>query len=1166
MNICTIIAKNYVAAARVLAESFREHNPDGTCSVLVIDQHEGYIDPASEPFELITIPQLEIERFERMATLYTVLELATAVKPWLLRYLLGKGGAERVVYLDPDIQIYDSLAELDRLLGEHHVVLNPHLTHAMPRDGLRPSETDILIAGAYNLGFMGLAAGPQTDEMLDWWSERLETDCVVAPERGLFVDQRWMDFAPGLIPDLHVLRDPGYNVAYWNLPTRTVRREGDRYTADGCPLRFFHFSGYDPERPDELSRHQNRILLSGEPVLRELCDAYRAGLFAHGHTEASGWSYDYERVANGLRIDATARAVYRRALAQGELTRSPFQPRGAREFHAYLTAAGSVGAHAGINRYLEELWRSRPDLQPAFPDLDGPDGARFLAWAQVSGRVEVPIPAQLLPRSENGAVAAPSGVNVVGYFNAVLGVGEHARQLVAALGTQHIAAAPIALRAARSREQERGPEEQPPRYAVNLVCVNADVFPAFATDVGPSFFDGRYTIGYWAWEVNKFPERFAGAFAHVDEVWCGSAHTADALMAVSPVPVVRLPQPISVAEVEPTSREALGLPEDFLFLFSFDYNSIFERKNPLGAITAFTQAFAPGEGASLVVKCISAEYHPSEHERVLAAAAEHPHVHVREEYLSATERDQLMAACDSYVSLHRAEGFGYTLAEAMWLGKPVIATAYSGNLDYMTQANSYLVDYRLARVGEGRDPYPADAEWAEPDLDGAASAMREVFEHPEQARARGERASAEIRRSHSPEATGRVVAARLAHIAAGFALGHARLPSLVDTTGLSRRVETGPVLPKRSRFGAPQRAARKAVLRVMKPFTAHEQMVDRELVGKLSTLDQKVGALANTLGDSRGKIEWLESEAVNRLDDLTAQVDELRAGQREATQFLASFGLIGRSSEQEALALSDYPSAPEQPWSPEWVEAQRDYVVRALDDPLLLMRFKRRQPLPPGFGVGYDERVIEFPWVFTRDVSGRMLDAGSTLNHAHVLARIRPRLDELHIVTLTPEDEAYPFLDVSYLYEDLRSLPVADGTYDCAVSISTLEHVGMDTTHFGLTASKAQDPDTELARALAELRRVLRPGGTLYVTVPFGVSEDFGWMRQFDSDSLERLIGAFAPTHVERTFYRYEDSGWQRSEPEQAATARYRDHLANPEPAPDRAVASRAVACLELRK
>src|SRR3954467_2241098 len=266
MDICTIIASNYAPFARVLAESFREHQPESRCFVLVIDDHRGRIDPEEEPYELVTPADLDIEHFDRMAALYSVLELSTAVKPWLLRYLLNVRGCETLAYLDPDIQVFDRLDEIEARLHEHHLVVTPHLTAPMPRDGLKPSETDILIAGAYNLGFVALTPGPDTDELLDWWSERLKTDCIVAPERGFFVDQRWMDFAPGLVPSFYVLRDPGYNVAYWNLPSRQVRRDGERFTVDGRPLRFFHFSGFDPDRPDKLSKHQDRIDLAREPA------------------------------------------------------------------------------------------------------------------------------------------------------------------------------------------------------------------------------------------------------------------------------------------------------------------------------------------------------------------------------------------------------------------------------------------------------------------------------------------------------------------------------------------------------------------------------------------------------------------------------------------------------------------------------------------------------------------------------------------------------------------------------------------------------------------------------------------------------------------------------------------------------------------------------------
>jgi len=1203
VDVCTIIAKNYVAHARVLARSFRAHHPDARVWVLVIDEHEGFIDPAEEPFELVTVDQLDLDDFDRMAALYTVLELSTAVKPWLLRHLMEARGLGRIVYLDPDIQVYDDLGELDHLLDEHAMVVTPHLTGPMPRDGKRPSETDILIAGSYNLGFLGLHWNADTEHLIEWWSERLARDCIVAPERGYFVDQRWIDFAPGLVPSFHVLRDPGYNVAYWNLPARRVERAAGGYTADGRPLRFFHYSGYDPREPHSLSKHQSRTDLGAHPVVRELCNAYGRELEANGFHDAVGWEYSYNRLPNGLALDAAVRETYRQAELDGAVTESVWEPDGAEAFTRLLAEPAPVGGSSGVTRYLAKLRDTRPDLKAAFPNLAGPDAGRLVAWANASGHA-LPAPGD---RSANGGPPESDGgpklgVNIAGYFESVLGVGEAARQVVRALEHRGVDLTTVGLVASRSEQSESFTHrEGEPEHPVNLVCVNADVFEAFAWDVGTDFFRDRYTIGLWWWEVERFPERWMGAFRHVDEVWVGTRHIADALEAVAPVPVVRVPIPAVEPAPAELTRAELGLPEGFLFLFSFDYESIFNRKNPLGTIEAFTRAFEPGSGAKLVLKSINHDHHAAEHEQLLAAAAGHPDVVVLDRYVAREEKDAITAACDAYVSLHRSEGLGFTLVEAMALGKPVIATRYSGNLDYMTPSNSYLVDCELVPIGAGSDPYPADARWAEPDLDHAAKLMRGVFEDQDGARRVGERGREELSESHSLAAAGAAMAARLeraASLHSRVAASAGSMP-LTDLEAISRRVRAGAEgwqtpFPRLRRL---RQRMRNAVLRMVRPYAAHERQVDEEILRAMSVLDEAIRSLAedmlavqelrqrvttietdpgpaNQIADLEATIEALRADIAHgaqggaareaRIDDLAGQVDDLRAATAENSRFVEAFGLspAGIGTRREAGPL---PEAPREPWSEEYVAAHRDFIVQVLDDPQALMMFKTAGPLPDSYGIRFDERVVEFPWLFSRDLHGRVLDAGSTLNHAHTVARIRPRVTDLHVVTLEPEPEAYPFLDVSYLYEDIRDLPMRDGEYDAIVSLSTLEHVGLDNTQYGHRAAPAADPDREVARAMAELRRVLRPGGVLYMSVPYGRPDNFGWVRVFDAAGLAHLIEAFGPADAATEFFVYGEGGWRRAEADDAAGRVYRDHYSSEEPAPDGAVASRAVACVELR-
>jgi glycosyltransferase involved in cell wall biosynthesis/SAM-dependent methyltransferase len=859
MNICTIIAKNYVAHARVLAESFLEHHPEQTCYVLVIDDTDGYIEAASEPFELVTPAQLDIDDYEHMAAIYDVLELSTAVKPWLLRHLLEERGLERIAYLDPDIRVYDRLDEVERLTREHGLVLIPHITSPLPRDGKRPSEADILISGTYNLGFISLERGARTERLLGWWSERLRTDCVVAPDAGYFVDQRWMDFVHGVMPDFYVLRDPAYNVAYWNLHGRDLTYHKGRYYVDGRPLRFFHFSGFDPDHRKRLSKHQTRIDIRRGSALARACNAYAEELLANGYKRAKNWPYSYGVLPNGVKLDSGMHRLYRKGEDEGAPRESIFTQRGADRFVAWLNEPAPVGGEHGVTRYLYEIYSGRPDLRQTFPNLDGPDAMRLIEWHRVHGQVKLPYPvhpsAEQDGHDEPQTPDSPVGVNVAGYFRAELGVGETARQVVAALESADIPVATVGLSASASRqEHEYETDTIRPTFPVNLICVNADMLPTFADQAGPGFFFDRYSIGLWWWEINEFPERFFRSFEPLDEVWVGSHFVADAISAVSPVPVVKMTMPVSMPETEEFDRGELGLPQGFVFLFVFDYHSVFERKNPLALVDAFEQAFPQGSGASLVLKSINGEHYPKEHGRLIEASRDRRDIHVIDRYLTAAEKNAMFAGCDCYVSLHRSEGFGNTLAEAMYLGKPVIATGYSGNMEFMTPQNSYPVDFTLRPVGDEAGPYPAAGEWAEPDVGHAARLMRHVFEDQREAGERGRQASEDIRRNHSAEVAGRAMAARIRRVRARRGTepdeGGPRVhPSAgLDTNPLTHRIATTPQpATSGSTLGRVLAPFRRVLLKLMWPFALQQRMVNEELLATTKEADQNLRAVVNQL-------------------------------------------------------------------------------------------------------------------------------------------------------------------------------------------------------------------------------------------------------------------------------------------------------------------------------
>lgn len=309
-------------------------------------------------------------------------------------------------------------------------------------------------------------------------------------------------------------------------------------------------------------------------------------------------------------------------------------------------------------------------------------------------------------------------------------------------------------------------------YAVNLLNYNLHIFDTMSDERLAELTQGKYTIGNWVWEMPQIPDSWLRHFDRINEAWVPSSFTQGIFQRHTNLPTYVMHHPIDVPTSPNPSRAEFGLPEHRqVFLFTFSVGSGDGRKNPWGVINAFERAFGRSEAADaplLVLKCQHSADYPD-----LMQALHQRMTDVNGLLLDASyprpQFNDLLACSDVYVSLHRAEGFGLGMAEAMCLGKPVIATGYSGNMDYMTPETSYLVDYTLRYVQpddhryrpELLDLYHVGLQWADPNTDQAAEWMTRIAEHPDEARQRGQRAAQHIQTHFSLETMGRKMAARL---------------------------------------------------------------------------------------------------------------------------------------------------------------------------------------------------------------------------------------------------------------------------------------------------------------------------------------------------------------------------------------------------------------------
>ncbi|MFH0957723.1 MAG: glycosyltransferase family 4 protein, partial [Pseudomonadota bacterium] len=786
----TIVSCTYFHYAKTLMQSVRVVDTTSDLYVVIVD---GAYDPAfytSKIFHVINFLNMPIPDRNKMCFQYDILELNTAVKPFVFKHLFTNG-YEKVIYLDPDIYVFHSLEKTFNLLEVHDAVVTPHLTEPL-KDKRKPCDLDILRSGVYNLGFLAVKSTNEVQKFIEWWGNKLVDHCRVAIADGIFVDQKWCDFLPSFVEKVLVDHNPGMNVAYWNLKHRQITHEDGSCKIGDCPLIFFHFSGLDVNGFSLLSRHEDRFESSGLPnVVKDLKKNYLEKLHENGARFYSSQPYHFGHFADSnISIPKAVRDLYR----QNKDIRSVFgsdpfdiscDPGFVKTYNRKV-----YGKNFPVTLLCESIYNSRSDLQAHFPKPSSNGGCELCHWFVNNARIEydlddififkiredlknamapktclndllnlmksraLMIIAAQFTKQRHRAMdhneiskirrysriflemisgnakafvkrilglercheiresvnkrllqsfnivkhqqkVAPkqkgigtNGLNVIGYLKAESGVGESVRSTIRSANAVGIPVSAINFSLgchSRMQDGHAHSNDRSSNYAVNLAHVNADQTPALIRGMGPGFFSDRYNIGYWVWETTEFPCEFLKSFECYDEIWTASEFCRDALSRKSPKAVLKVPHSISLKAQRTISRPSLGLPENsFLFLTMADFLSVPERKNPLGVIDSFFKAFGRNQDdVRLVIKISNSCYRPDARQAILDRMQGRKAIILIDGYMDRPSLNSLIARTDCYVSLHRSEGFGLPIAEAMSLGKPAIATGWSGNMDFM---------------------------------------------------------------------------------------------------------------------------------------------------------------------------------------------------------------------------------------------------------------------------------------------------------------------------------------------------------------------------------------------------------------------------------------------------------------------------------------------------
>jgi hypothetical protein len=332
MLFCTTVTKSHLAYARVLATSLKRHNPQARLVALLVDRVDGFFRPENEPFECITLEQLGCgPLLEHMLFYYRAEEVCCALRPLLHDYLWRTTREPMWVFLDCDILVAGDMSDVFTKLAGGSVLLNPHNSAPVPDELVGTTELPQLGSGVFNGGFVGVRRCEASAAFIKWLRDRLSKFCFYDVP-GLFVDQVWLGHVPQFFRDVVIYPHPGANIAHWNLHERRLEIDGQgRVTSNGMPIMFFHFSGWSPENPDMVSKHEplyQRVRIPQMEVWGRFAHAYQAELLQAGYDQCRKWPYAFDRFIDGTTISIEQRRLHYQAYWAGKAAGgSPFARR-----------------------------------------------------------------------------------------------------------------------------------------------------------------------------------------------------------------------------------------------------------------------------------------------------------------------------------------------------------------------------------------------------------------------------------------------------------------------------------------------------------------------------------------------------------------------------------------------------------------------------------------------------------------------------------------------------------------------------------------------------------------------------------------------------------------------------------------------------------------------